>query len=77
MRVSLVLQGQLRGRNIVTAAPERDLLLAMLSGGLRLIEALKSTVVALVEAPMLVHRDIVAAELSRDVVISHDSASQH
>ncbi len=55
-RVPLVRGFQLRRRNIVAAAPDVDLLVAVLGGGLGLVEALQGAVVAFVQAPVADHR---------------------
>jgi len=48
----------------------------MLSSGLSLVKALKSTIVTFVKSPMLLYWDIVLAELSYDSVVCHNSAGE-
>src|SRR5271165_523412 len=52
-----IFQPQGRWRNIVAAAPNLDLRLAMLFDRLRLVEPLQGSVVAFVEAPASLHRN--------------------
>ena len=49
----------------------------MLSSGLSLVEALKSTIVTFVKSPMLMDWDIVLVELSYDCVVCHNSAGEN
>ena len=50
-RVALVVQRQRLGRDGVGAAPDQHLLVAILGGGLGLVQALQGAVMALVQAP--------------------------
>jgi hypothetical protein len=68
--VSLVGELQLGRRNVVAASPLEHLLLAVLLGSLSLVQALESTVVALVESPGLVVGDPQVAHLSTNGVVS-------
>ena len=63
-----------RRRDVVGAAPDLDLLLAVLGRGLGLVQALQRAVVALVEAPALVHRDPVLVQLAQRDVEGADGA---
>ena len=56
-RVALVVDGQRRRRNVVAAAPDLGLRLAVLRGGLRLVQPLQRAVVPLVQPPALGHRN--------------------
>jgi len=64
-------------RDIVGAAPDLDLLLAVLGSSFALVEALQAAIVALIEAPVLVHGEVVAAHFVSSVVVRLDSARQH
>jgi hypothetical protein len=64
-------------RNVVAAAPDLHLLLAVLGRGLGLVEALQGAVVALVEAPALVHRNPGLIELGEHHLLSVDRALEH
>ena len=48
---------QSRWGNVIAAAPDEDLVVAEFRGGLGLVEALKRTIVAFVEAPVFFHWD--------------------
>mmetsp|Transcript_14124 Transcript_14124/g.33313 ORF Transcript_14124/g.33313 Transcript_14124/m.33313 type:complete len:214 (+) Transcript_14124:374-1015(+) len=52
-RVALIGGFDGRGRHIEAAAPNLDLVVAVLLGGLRLVEALQATVVPLIQAPVV------------------------
>src|SRR5256885_9357251 len=53
----LVRQSQLRRAHVVAAAPHLDLVLAVLDGGLLLVETLQRAVVALVQPPAPLDRN--------------------
>ena len=74
--VSLVIVVQFRRWYIISPAPSFDLFLAVLIGRLSLVEALESTVVALVESPSLLTRDVGYTHLIGDVVVSVDRSGQ-
>ena len=72
----LAIHVDLRRRGVVAAAPGHELLFAVLIAGLGLVQALQRTVVALVEAPVALHRDPVAVRLVQRDIRGHDRAAQ-
>ena len=67
-----------RGRaHVEAAAPDEDLVLAVLAGGVGLVEALERAVVALVELPGLVDGQPAAVHLVEDDVEGVDGALEH
>ena len=66
-----------RRRHVVGAAPLHELLLPVLVADLLLVLALQGAVVALVEAPVSLHRDPVAVGGVQGEVGGHDGAAQH
>jgi hypothetical protein len=55
--VALVVRRHRRWRNVVAAAPDFDLILAVLRGRFRLVQPLERAVVTLVQAPVFRHRN--------------------
>lgn len=75
--VSLVLDGQLGWWDVIAASPDCHLVLTVLRCRLCLVKALKSSVVTLVESPVLVDRDPVAVQLRGQGVEGSDGTSEH
>src|SRR5262245_50434034 len=63
-------------RHLVGATPEMRLLLPVLLGGLPLVQALQRAVVALVEAPVPLHRQPRLAELVESEIGRVDGANE-
>ena len=76
-RVSLIINVKLRRRNVVAASPEHDLFFSVLGSSLSLVKTLKSTIVPLIESPVLGDWDVVTPKLSGNIVVSHNGASEH
>ena len=74
LRCALVGSSQRRGRHVVATAPDLHLLVTVLLSRLSLVEALKHTVVLLVEAPALLYGDPVEVHDVEDLVEGLDSA---
>jgi len=74
--VSFVIESELGRRNVVASAPLQDFLLAVLLCSLSLVEALKGTIVPLVQSPGFVVGDEKGAHLLADSVVGLDSALQ-
>ena len=55
-RMTVVIGGQCRGRNIIAAAPNQNLFFAELGRGFGFVQALKGAIVALVQTPVFDHR---------------------
>ena len=72
-----IVVGQRRRRGRIRAAPDLDLRIAELRRGLRLVEPLQCTVMALVEPPRVLHRDPHAVELLQRDPQRLDCALQH
>ncbi len=53
--MAFIIRGQRRRRDVVAAAPDLHLRIAVLFGRLDLVEALQRAVVALVQAPAFFH----------------------
>ena len=66
-----------RRRGVIATTPHQHLLVAVLLGGLGLVQALQATVVALVEAPALDHRQPDAVHLVEAVVQGVDGTLEH
>ncbi len=64
-------------RRVVAAAPDQHLLVAVLLGHVGLVQALQGAVVALVEAPVFVHRQPGAVHLVERVPQGVDGALEH
>ena len=76
-RVPLVVGRQRRRRDVVAAAPDLHLLLAVLRRGLRLVQPLQRAVVALVQPPVLGDRDPELIHLVERDAERLDRALQH
>ena len=74
--MSLIVEAQLRRRDVVASAPLQDLRLAVFLSSLSLVEALERTVASLIEAPGLVVGNEQTAHLFRDGVVSLDGTLQ-
>ena len=68
LRVALVILGEGQRGDVVAAAPDLDLGVAVLLGGLGLVESLEVAVVLFVEAPALLDRNPVQVHFVQDVV---------
>ena len=75
-RVALVVFLQCGRAHIEAAAPDLHLVFAVLGGGFRLVQTLQGTVMALVQAPSLVHGQPFAVHCAQDVVQGVDGALQ-
>jgi hypothetical protein len=75
--MALVIAGQRRWRDVVAAAPDLHLRLAVLCDRLRLVQALQRTVVALVQAPAVLDGQPHAVHLVERDPQRADRALQH
>ncbi|MNN46844.1 hypothetical protein D3C81_1612430 [compost metagenome] len=76
-RVARIFQVHRRRRDVVRTAPHLDLVFAVLGGSLSLVQALQATVVALVEAPGLAHRQPILIKLGQRTLQGVDGALEH
>ena len=63
--------------NIITSSPDLDLLFAVLFDSLNLIETLESSIVALIEPPVLDDRKVVTIDLISCIVEGLNSSCEH
>src|SRR5665213_1663723 len=75
--MTFVVTVERRRRNVVTAAPELYLRLAVLLHGLRLVETLQGTVAAFIEAPRTLDRHPHSVHLVEHNPKRADGALQH
>lgn len=59
-------------RDIIAPSPDFDLILSVFFHGFKFVEPLQSSIVSLVEAPVLDHWDVMAIELLGSIVESLD-----
>lgn len=75
--VSFVINIKWWWRDVVASSPLEHLLLTELGGGLRFVQALKVSIVALIKSPVLVMGDPSSIELISDGVVGLDRPLQH
>lgn len=75
--VSLIVEVELGGRDVVTAAPLQNLLIAVLLRSFELVKTLEGTIGALIEAPGLVMRDPKRIHFFRHHVVGLDGSREH
>ena len=75
--MTLIIESKFRGRHIEAASPNLNLFFTMLGCSLCLVETLESSIVTLIESPVLVYWNVVATELSGNRVIGHNSSGEN
>ena len=74
LRVALVVVSQCGRSDVEGTSPDLDLVVAVLGGGLSLVEALKDAVMLLVQLPCADDRDVLLVELAENVVRGVDGS---
>ena len=74
LRVALVIVSQFGRSDVEGTSPDLDLVVAVLGGGLGLVEALEHAVMLLVQLPCADDRDVLLIELAKDVVCGMDGS---
>ena len=75
-RMPLIVNGDLGWRNIVASSPDLDLLFTMLLYSFQFVQPLKSSVMSLVEPPVLDDRNVVTVDLISCVVEGLDGSGE-